>query len=139
MGIIKELKEFSVKGNAFDLAVGVIIGTAFGKIISSLVNDVIMPPIGLLIGGVNITDLKYPLKEAIIDTGGKIIKEAVYLNYGNFVQTSFDFILIAICVFMMVKIINNMKIKEESKTVKAVEPSDEVRVLSEIRDLLKNK
>ena len=137
MNIINEFKEFSIKGNALDLAIGVIIGAAFGKIVTSLVADVIMPPLGLLVGGINFTGLKFPLKDAILDVNGKIIKEAVYLNYGNFVQTAFDFFLIALCVFMMVKIINSIKSSEASKTAKSIEPSPEVRLLSEIRDLLK--
>jgi large conductance mechanosensitive channel len=139
MSIIKEFKEFSVKGNALDLAVGVIIGAAFGKIISSLVNDVIMPPIGLLVGGINFTGLKVPLRNAVLDPAGKVINEAVYLNYGNFIQTAFDFFLIAFCVFMMIKIINSMKTKDEERVAKSVEPSAELRVMSEIRDLIKNK
>jgi len=139
MGIIKEFKEFSIKGNALDLAIGVIIGAAFGKIIASLVNDVIMPPIGLLVGGINFTGLKYVMRNAVIDPTGKVLSEAVTLNYGNFVQTAFDFFLIAMCVFLLVKIINSVKTSEDAKTAKSVEPSAEVRLLGEIRDLLKNK
>lgn len=136
MSIIKEFREFSVKGNAIDLAVGVIIGAAFGKIVSSIVNDIIMPPIGLLIGGVDFKDLKIILKYPVFDSTGKVISDAVTMNYGNFIQTTFDFLIIAASVFMLVKIINLLKRKEEKK---AEEPKEEVIVLREIRDALTKK
>jgi large conductance mechanosensitive channel len=139
MGIFKEFKDFSIKGNALDLAIGVIIGAAFGKIIASLVSDVIMPPIGLLVGGINFTGLKLVMRNAVLDPTGKVINEAVTLNYGNFIQVAFDFFLIAVCVFLLIKIINSVKTSEDAKTAKSVEPSPEVRLLGEIRDLLKNK
>lgn len=135
MGLIKEFKEFSVKGNAIDLAVGVIIGAAFGKIVSSIVNDVIMPPIGLLIGGVDFKGLKFIMKSPVFDPAGKIISEAVTLNYGNFIQTTFDFMIIAFCIFMLVKAINTFKKKEE----KTPEIKEEIALLKEIRDALTKK
>jgi large conductance mechanosensitive channel len=136
MGLIKEFKEFSVKGNAIDLAVGVIIGTAFGKIVSSIVNDIIMPPIGLLVGGVDFKALKVVMQNPVTDATGKIIKEAVTLNYGNFIQTTFDFLIIAFCIFMLVKALNTFKKKEEEKPP---EPKEEVVLLKEIRDALTKK
>ena len=136
MGLLKEFKEFSVKGNAIDLAVGVIIGAAFGKIVSSIVNDIIMPPIGLLVGGVDFKSLKVVMQNPVIDATGKIVKEAVTLNYGNFLQTTFDFLLIAFCIFMMIKAINSFKKKEEEKLA---EPKEEVKLLTEIRDALTKK
>lgn len=125
--ILSEFKEFALKGNALDLAVGIIIGAAFGKIVSSLVNDVLMPPIGALIGGVNFTGLKL------------VIKDNATLNYGNFLQSMFDFLIIAFCVFLIVKAVNNLKKKEAEKPLKPVEPSAEVRILTEIKEILKNK
>jgi large conductance mechanosensitive channel len=136
MGLIKEFKEFSVKGNAIDLAVGVIIGAAFGKIVSSIVNDIIMPPIGMLVGGMDFKALKLILKNPVFDGTGKMISDAVTLNYGNFIQTTFDFIIIAFCIFMMVKAINTFKKKEEAKSP---EIKEEVVLLKEIRDALTKK
>ncbi len=109
MGMIKEFQEFAVKGNVVDMAVGIIIGGAFGKIVTSLVNDVIMPPIGLLLGGVNFTDLTITLKKAVGDTA------AVTLNYGSFVQTVVDFLIVAISVFMVIKALNAFRRKAEAK------------------------
>ena len=133
MSLLKEFREFAVKGNVVDLAVGVIIGGAFGKIVSSLVSDVIMPPIGLLIGGVDFKDLALVLKEA--QDGA----EAVTLKYGAFIQNVFDFLIIAAAVFAMVKVINNLKRAPEPGPEKPAEPSAEEKLLTEIRDLLKNK
>ena len=132
MGILKEFKEFAMRGNVIDLAVGVIIGGAFGKIIASLVADIIMPPIGLLVGGVNFVDLKWQMKPAMIVDGVK--KAGVTLNYGNFIQVTFDFLIVAFCIFLFVKGINSMsKNKDEAPAV----PSKEEQLLTEIRDLLK--
>lgn len=130
MGMIKEFKEFAIKGNMMDMAVGIIIGAAFGKIVSSLVEDVIMPPIGLLLGGMDFSNLAVTLKQA---SDGA---EAVTLKYGSFVQTVVDFTIIAFAIFIMVKAINNLKKKEEEKPVEP--PAQEV-LLTEIRDLLKEK
>ena len=139
--LLQEFKSFAMKGNVIDLAVGVIIGGAFGKIVSSVVADVIMPPIGLLVGGVNFVDLKWVMKAAEIGADGKEAA-AVTLNYGNFLQATFDFIIIAFSIFMFIKLINKMSRKQE-----AVEhtpppppaPSKEELLLTEIRDLLKEK
>lgn len=136
---INEFKEFAVKGNAVDMAVGVIIGGAFGKIVSSIVDDIIMPPIGWLIGGVKFTDLKCTLPQ--LDLGVEKL-DPVTINYGNFLQTCFDFIIIAFCVFMLVKGINKLARKKEEKPKeepKVQEPSAEEKLLMEIRDILKDK
>lgn len=137
MGLFKGFKEFISKGNVVDLAVGVIIGAAFGKIVSSVVEDIIMPPIGLILGGVNFTDLKIVLKGASIDPAGKI-SEAVTLNYGNFIQTGIDFVIIAAAIFLFVKAFNRMKRKEEAPTP-APGPTNEEKLLGEIRDILSKK
>ena len=133
MSILKEFKEFAVKGNAVDMAVGIIIGAAFGKIISSLVADVIMPPIGVLVGGVDFTKLAVILKEKVGDV------PAVTLNYGNFIQSVVDFTIIAFAIFLVVKLINNLKKQEAAAPVAPPEPTKEEVLLTEIRDLLKAK
>jgi large conductance mechanosensitive channel len=133
MSILKEFKEFAVKGNAVDMAVGIIIGAAFGKIISSLVADVIMQPIGVLVGGVDFTKLAVILKEKVGDV------PAVTLNYGNFIQTMVDFTIIAFAIFMVVKLINKLKKQEEAAPAAPPEPTKEELLLTEIRDLLKAK
>ena len=133
MGFIKEFKEFAVKGNVVDLAIAVIIGAAFGKIVTSFVNDIIMPPIGLALGGVDFTELSYILKEAQGEA------EAVAINYGRFIQTVIDFMIIALFIFMVIKGINKMKRKaEDPKNPEAPTPKD-IQLLAEIRDLLKNR
>ena len=134
---LNEFKEFAVKGNAVDMAVGVIIGGAFGKIVSSLVDDIIMPPIGWLIGGVNFSDLKFTLPT--MDLGIEQLQPAT-INYGNFIQTMFDFVIIALCIFMMAKAINRLARKPEEKPAQPAtppEPSAVEKLLTEIRDLLK--
>ena len=133
MGILQEFKEFAIKGNAIDMAVGIIIGAAFGKIVSSLVADVFMPPIGVLIGGVDFTKLAFTLKEASGNT------PAVMLNYGNFIQTLVDFTIIAFVIFMLIKLINRLKKKEAAAPTVTPEPSKEEQLLTEIRDLLKER
>lgn len=131
MSLLKEFKEFAVKGNAMDMAVGIIIGAAFGKIVSSIVNDIIMPPIGLLIGGVDFSKLAITLKAA---SEGK---EAVLLSYGKFIQTTVDFLIIAFAIFMMVKAINTLKRPDAAPA--NPKPTKEELLLTEIRDLLKQK
>jgi large conductance mechanosensitive channel len=140
MSLVKEFKEFAMRGNVVDLAVGIIIGGAFGKIVSSVVADVIMPPIGLLLGGVKFTDLKIMLTDPVIDAAGVITKQAVSINYGNFIQALVDFLIIAFAIFMMIKGMNSMKKKEEAAPVETPAPpapSNEEVLLAEIRDLLK--
>lgn len=133
---LKEFKDFAIKGNAVDMAVGVIIGGAFGKIVTSIVNDIIMPPIGWLTGGVNFTDLKFPIGQKEIDG----VMTEVTLNYGNFLQTCLDFLIISFCVFLMVRAIIKLKHenKEEAPTAPPA-PTKEQELLAEIRDLLKEK
>ena len=136
---LNEFKAFAVKGNAVDMAVGVIIGGAFGKIVSSIVDDIIMPPIGWLIGGVNFSDLKVTLPA--IDAGIEKLAPAT-INYGSFLQTLLDFLIIAFCVFLLVKGINKLSKKKEEKPAApapAPEPSAEEKLLTEIRDLMKSK
>jgi len=142
MSLVKEFKEFAMRGNVVDLAVGIIIGGAFGKIVSSVVADVIMPPIGLLLGGVKFTDLKIMLTDPVIDAAGVITKQAVSINYGNFIQALVDFLIIAFAIFMMIKAMNSMKKKQEEAPAEAPAPpapTNEEILLAEIRDLLKNK
>ena len=137
---LNEFKAFAVKGNAVDMAVGVIIGGAFGKIVSSIVDDIIMPPIGWLIGGVNFTDLKFTLPQ--VEIPGVETMTAATINYGNFIQTLLDFVIIAFCVFMLVKFINKLARKQKEEAAKPTpkpEQSAEEKLLMEIRDLLKNK
>ena len=139
--LIQEFKEFAVKGNVVDMAVGVVIGGAFGKIVSSVVADIIMPPIGLLVGGVNFTELKWIMRDAVVDAAGEEVTAAVTLNYGMFIQNVFDFIIIAFSIFLFVKLINKMtrKKQEEEKPAAPPAPSKEEVLLGEIRDLLKEK
>ena len=136
---INEFKAFAVKGNAVDMAVGVIIGGAFGKIVSSIVNDLIMPPIGWLIGGVNFSDLKITLPAEKIADG--IEMQAATINYGSFIQNLIDFVIIAFCVFLLVKGINKLANKKQEKPAPtpAPKPSAEEKLLTEIRDLMKEK
>ena len=140
--LLKDFKAFALKGNVIDMAVGVIIGGAFGKIVSSLVADVIMPPIGLLIGGVNFTDLKWVMKPAVVEDGKEEVA-AVTLNYGNFLQVTFDFLIIAFSIFMFVKLITQLTTRKKEEKPAAPPappaPSREEVLLTEIRDLLKNK
>lgn len=131
MKILDEFKSFAMKGNVVDMAVGIIIGAAFGKIVASVVNDIIMPPLGLLVGGVNFTDLKVVMKAAT-DTA-----PAVTWNYGNFLQVTFDFLIVAFAVFMLIKAMNSAKKKQEEAPAPPPAPSKEETLLSEIRDLLK--
>ena len=150
-GFFKEFKEFISKGNIVDMAVGVIIGGAFGKIVTSLVNDIVMPPIGLAIGGVSFSNLKATIAEAVVENG-EVVKEAVTINYGNFIQLILEFLIIALCVFLVLKAImkakslaEKMKKKEEEAPAPEPEPepepepSEEVLILREIRDALKDK
>lgn len=126
MGILKEFKEFAMRGNVMDMAVGVIIGGAFGKIVSSLVDDVIMPVIGVLTGGVDFSKLSLMVGDAEV-------------KYGMFIQSIIDFLIIAICIFSMIKVMNSISAKKKEEPAAPAEPSNEEKLLSEIRDLLKNK
>ncbi|MFA5354670.1 MAG: large-conductance mechanosensitive channel protein MscL [Thermodesulfovibrionales bacterium] len=133
MGMIKEFKEFAVKGNVVDMAVGIVIGAAFGKIVSSFVADVVMPPVGILIGGVDFTDLAITLKAATPDA------PAVAVKYGRFIQTLIDSTIIAFAIFLAVKAINMLKRKKAETPAAPPAPSQEQLLLTEIRDLLKER
>ena len=132
MSMMSEFKSFAMRGNVVDMAVGIVIGGAFGKIVSSFVNDVLMPPIGMMMGGVDFSELAVVLKEASGEAA------AVTLNYGIFIQTVLDFLIIAFAIFMVIKAMNNMKKKEEDAPAEPPKPSAEVELLTEIRDSLKN-
>ncbi|HNX50454.1 MAG TPA: large-conductance mechanosensitive channel protein MscL [Thermoanaerobaculaceae bacterium] len=131
--MFKEFREFAMRGNVMDMAVGIIIGGAFGKIVASLVNDVLMPPIGLLVGGMDFTKLAITLKSAQGDV------PAVLLKYGMFIQQTIDFIIIAFVIFMMIKGMNAMRRKQEEAPAAPPEPPKQEVLLEEIRDLLKRK
>ncbi|MFA5241599.1 MAG: large-conductance mechanosensitive channel protein MscL [Sulfuricella sp.] len=133
MSMIKEFKEFAVKGNVVDMAVGIIIGAAFGKIVSSFVGDVIMPPIGVLLGGVDFSNLAFTLKEAVGSA------PAVVISYGKFLQTVIDFTIIAFAVFMGIKAINTLKKQEEAAPSAPAAPPPQEVLLAEIRDLLRDR
>ena len=133
MKALQEFKEFAVKGNVVDMAVGVVIGAGFGKIVSSLVGDIITPVLGILVGGVNFTNLKVTLKDAVDS------KPPVTWNYGSFIQSIFDFLIIAWAIFVLVKLINRLKRQEPKPTPPPPAPSAEVQLLTEIRDALKSR
>lgn len=136
--LLTEFKEFAVKGNVIDMAVGVVIGAAFGKIISSLVDDLIMPLVGVATGGMNFTDYKYVIQEAVRN-GEEIIKPEVTLNWGSWIQTIVDFLIVAFCIFIAIKAINKMKRQKEEAPAAPAGPTKEEELLTEIRDLLKNQ
>ena len=136
MGMISEFKEFAMRGNVIDLAVGVVIGGAFGKIVTSLVDKVIMPPIGLLIGKVDFSDLKWTLAEATTDAAGAEVP-AVVIGYGDFINTVVQFVIVAFAIFMLVKVINRLSRRKEEAPAAPAEPSEDVLLLREIRDSLK--
>lgn len=133
MSFVKDFKEFAVRGNVVDMAVGIIIGAAFGKVVSSLVSDVFMPPLGWIIGGVDFSDLAIVLPEIIEGKG------EVSIMYGQFIQTILDFTIVAFAIFMMIKVINRLKKKEEEKPAEDPAPTKEELLLTEIRDLLKQQ
>jgi large conductance mechanosensitive channel len=138
MKILQEFKAFAMRGNMIDLAVGIIVGAAFGKIVASIVSDVIMPPIGLLLGGINFTDIQIVMKDAVTDpTTGKILKAAVTIKIGNFIQTLVDFTIIAFSIFMIVKGVTAVGRKKDDAPPPP--PTKEQELLTEIRDLLKSR
>ena len=144
MGFIKEFKEFAVKGNVMDMAVGVIIGGAFGKIVTSLVNDILMPPVGVIMGNTDFTNLKLDISIVRDAISSSEAAEPVYWNYGAFIQQCIDFIILAFCVFLLVKLMNGLKKKKEAPAPAPApapepQPSKEELLLTEIRDLLKEK
>ena len=136
MSLLAEFKKFAMRGNVVDLAVGVVIGAAFGKIVSSLVDGVIMPLLGLVVGAIDLGDRAITLKAAVVDAAGTVVEPAVLLKYGAFLQTIFDFILIAFAIFALVKLINRLHQRDAEKPAPEA-PSAEVRLLTEIRDELR--
>lgn len=139
MSFIKEFKTFAMKGNVVDMAVGIVIGGAFGKIVSSFVNDVLMPPLGMLLGGADFKSFKWILKEDVLSEAGEVIEKGATINYGMFIQTAIDFIIIAFAIFIMIKAMNSMKKKEEAAPAAPPAPTKEEVLLTEIRDILKQK
>ena len=136
---IQEFKEFALKGNVMDMAVGIIIGGAFGKIVSSLVNDIIMPPIGLITGS-SFEDAKVVLRAAEVDTTtGETLKEAITLNWGSFVQPTVDFFIIALCIFLLIKAMNSFRKKKEEEPAAPAPTPEDIELLREIRDELKRR
>ena len=139
---LKDFKDFAMRGNVLDMAVGVIIGGAFGKIVTSLVNNVVMPLLGMLVGGIDFASLELELSPAEVAADGSVVKEAVALQYGVFIQNTFDFIIIAFCIFLFVRLVAKLsqrKKAEEAKPAAPPEPSAEAKLLAEIRDLLRER
>jgi large conductance mechanosensitive channel len=139
MSLAKEFKEFISRGNVVDLAVGVIIGGAFGAIVNSLVKDVVMPPISYIMSGVDVSSWRFPIVPDVVDTAGKVTKAGVYVSYGNFLQASLNFFIIAAVIFLLVKGINSLKRQEAAKPADSPAPSAQEKLLMEIRDLLAKK
>lgn len=137
---LEEFKAFALRGNVVDMAVGIIIGGAFGKIVSSLVSDILMPVLGLLIGGIHFNELKFVIKSAVVE-GGKVVSPEVSVNYGNFIQMTVDFVIIAFSIFILVKVISKLSFKkaEEEKAAPPPPPPADVQLLTEIRDILKDR
>jgi large conductance mechanosensitive channel len=135
--MIKEFKEFAMRGNVIDLAVGVVIGAAFGKVVSSFVDDMLMPPLGMLLGGVDFKDLKLVLKQGAVDAEGKIAD--VTLNYGNFIQSVVDFLIIAFAIFLLIKLMNTLNRKKAASPGVPPAPTKEEVLLTEIRDAIRTK
>ncbi|MCE1200539.1 MAG: large-conductance mechanosensitive channel protein MscL [Bacteroidia bacterium] len=141
MGFVSEFKTFAMRGNVLDMAVGIIIGGAFGKIVSSFVADVIMPPIGMLVGGVDFSDIKLTLKDAVMN-GSEVTTPAITMNIGLFLNTVIDFTIVAFAIFLLIKGVNNLakkKAEEPAPAPAPPAPSKEELLLTEIRDILKNK
>lgn len=136
MSVVQEFKEFAMKGNVVDMAIGIIIGGAFGKIVTSFVNDILMPPIGLLLGNVSFSDFVWTLKDAVVENG-EVVTKAVTLNWGMFIQTSIDFLIVAAAIFMAIKMMNKMKKEEPAAEEAPSEPAEDIKLLMEIRDALK--
>ncbi|MCM1051468.1 MAG: large-conductance mechanosensitive channel protein MscL [Paenibacillus sp.] len=142
MSLLKEFKEFAMRGNVIDMAVGVVIGAAFGKIVSSLVDDIIMPLVGVATGGMNFTDYKWVIQKAVVDSQTQeVLTPEVTMNWGSWVQTIVDFLIIAFCIFLAIKAMNQLKRKQEEAPAPAPDPAPtkEEVLLTEIRDLLKEK
>lgn len=139
MKVIKEFKEFAIKGNMFDMAIGIIIGTAFNKLVSSLVKDIIMPPFGYILGRLSFSDMKYIMQPEKMDESGEAVQNAVSINYGTFIELSIDFMLITLTIFFVIKMFNLLRRKAEDVTEKSVPTPRDIELLAEIRDILKTK
>jgi large conductance mechanosensitive channel len=139
MKVIKDFKEFAIKGNVFDMAVGIIIGTAFTKVVGSFVKDLFMPVLSLFTGKINFTNLSIVLKNEVKDGAGVVTQELVAISYGSFMQIAIDFLIIAFCVFLVVRVFNKLKRKAEEVEIKTVPTPKDIELLSEIRDLLKER
>jgi len=139
MKIVNDFKEFAVKGNMLDMAVGIIIGTAFGKVVSSLVQNVIMPPFGYILGKIDFSNLKLVLREPIVDSSGRMVEDAVSVDYGMFIENGIDFLIIALTIFIFIKFFNSLKRKAEDEKEPSVPTPKDIQLLSEIRDLLQKK
>ncbi|WP_375581284.1 large-conductance mechanosensitive channel protein MscL [Marivirga tractuosa] len=139
MTFFKEFKEFAIKGNVFDMAVGIIIGSAFTKVVNSIVADFIMPVLSIFIGQINFKDLAYVFQEAEVDDKGNVINAAITINYGNLIQTTIDFLIIAFCIYLVVRMFNKLRKKSENEQDSTVATPKNIELLSEIRDLLKEK
>jgi large conductance mechanosensitive channel len=137
MGLIQEFKEFAMKGSVVDLAVGVVIGGAFGNIVNSVVKDIIMPPIGLLIGGIDFSEIKIPIKQPLVDATNKTTKPGVYINIGTFLNNIITFVIIAASIFMVIKLMNTLTRKKEAAPPAPAAPTKEEVLLTDIRDILK--
>ncbi|HOO19665.1 MAG TPA: large-conductance mechanosensitive channel protein MscL [Paludibacteraceae bacterium] len=136
--LLAELKAFLMRGNVVDMAVGIVIGAAFGKVVTSFVNDILMPPISLLLGSTNFSDLKIVLKKAVVD-GTNVVTPAITWNYGNFIQIIIDFLIVGTAIFFLIKGMNQLSRKKEEAPAPAPEPSNEEKLLAEIRDLMKKE
>lgn len=139
MTFFKEFKEFAIKGNVFDMAVGIIIGSAFTKVVNSVVADLIMPVLSIFVGKINFKDLAYVFQEAELDEKGNIINAAISINYGNLIQSTIDFLIIAFCIYVVVRMFNKLRKKSENEQDGTVITPKNIELLSEIRDLLKEK
>lgn len=137
MNFLKDFKEFTAKGNMMDMAIGIVIGTAFGAIVNSLVKDILMPILGIMTGRIDFNDKQYVLKQAILDAQGQIVTEAIAIRYGSFIQLCIDFIIIAFAIFVAIRFINRFKRKAEEPTNTEVPTPKDIELLTEIRDLLK--
>jgi len=137
MKLLQEFKKFAMRGNVVDMAVGVILGGAFGKIVSSIVTDVVMPPMGVLLSGVDFSKLKIVLKQATTDPSGKVITPEAAISYGNLINAVVSFLIISACIFVVIKLMNSIQQKEEAKPAAPPPPTKDQELLAEIRDLLK--
>jgi large conductance mechanosensitive channel len=139
MTFFKEFKEFAIKGNVFDMAVGIIIGSAFTKVVNSIVADLIMPILSIFIGKINFKDLAYVFQEAEFDENGNVVRAAITIEYGNLIQNTIDFLIIAFCIYIVVRMFNKLRNKSENEQDGTVSTPRNVELLAEIRDLLKEK